>query len=198
MLLFFKLQNGRMPVSITNHLNDSFFEGFYIGFGDNEAEYSQETTRGEAVRHYYNCKVYKQNNGENEPCTNEEKLAKINVFFTANGLEEITTAEVLNECKSAKSTELSQAIQSYIFAYYDSGEQASLLRLQISGSAEQKEKIDIVWSWIFNTVQIDYATRKQAIADASTFAELDAVSLDFSNNDTSKPAYSYSDIAFED
>jgi hypothetical protein len=91
-------------------------------------------------------------------------------------------------------TNLGMAITQYINSKYNEGEQRSLIMIENKGNANQKSACEAIWTWI-QTVQVsDYMVRKQAIKDAKTFNELNAVSMDFSNNDATKPDYSYSDI----
>jgi len=90
---------------------------------------------------------------------------------------------------------LSQAVQSYIYQYYDAGEQNSMIVLDTKGNAAQIAACDDVWSWIYDDVQKgDYFTRVATLLAATTYAELEATDFDFSNNDATKPAYTYSDI----
>jgi len=106
-----------------------------------------------------------------------------------------TEAEKVAEMIPGKKMELSMAVQAYIYSKYDSGEQASMLALDSHGNNTQKAVLTDIWTWIFDTVQkADYFVRVQTLLVATTFAELDAISMDFSNNDVSKPPYSYSDI----
>ena len=112
-----------------------------------------------------------------------------------------TEAELLVDLKVEAKRNLSKAIQAYIYKYYDAGKQASMQMLKQSGTTEQHNAIDEIWTWVYTTVQKnDYYVRVSDIDSATTIAELETAvaDYDFSNNDASKPSYSYADIVAMD
>lgn len=106
-----------------------------------------------------------------------------------------TENEAVNSLKASRGDQLAQALVRYLESKYSASQQSGLLGFASYGNASQKQATRDIWDWMLDDVQKgDFLIRRQAIIDAGTHAELDAVSMDFSNNDVTKPAFDYLEV----
>lgn len=103
--------------------------------------------------------------------------------------------ENLLTLKIEKSEQLKLALKAYIDSKYNGTEQAGLLALVSYGNTNQKSVCKDIFDWMFDIVQkTDFINRLQAVQTAADKPALDAISIDFSNNDTTKPPFNYLDV----
>lgn len=106
-----------------------------------------------------------------------------------------TVDEKLVISKAGRIEALKQALRLYLDSKYNGSEQAGLLALVTYGNSNQKSVCKDIFDWMFDIVQkADFLSRLQAVAQAENEQVVKDVSLDFSNNDTSKPPFTYMDV----
>ena len=106
-----------------------------------------------------------------------------------------TELELTNALKAGKIDQLTQSMSSYIASHYSGTEQNALLALSIYGNDNQKVACKAIFDWIFNNIQKqDHLLRCSATVAAQTRKELNDIDANYSNNDVTKPTYTYSEI----
>ena len=102
-------------------------------------------------------------------------------------------AETLDEAKARRSNEVDSACKSYISKYYDGDVKIALLNYQANGNDTQKAMCLQISAWTTG-IMIEAIQRQGAIQAAETIEQVDAVSVDYSAFDATKPNISIADV----
>lgn len=117
--------------------------------------------------------------------------------YTKSGILRFVNGELVNilneQVREQKLKDFEAVPEQYIYNYYNAGTQLSLARFRQVGSIKQKNLVNQIDVWMASVLN-DYYTRRYMLQIATTPEELDAVSLDLSNNDATKPNIQLSTI----
>ncbi len=103
--------------------------------------------------------------------------------------------EMVNEYwKASYRDMLGSALMEYFSTKYNTDQKIGLLDLDKYGNNSQKTASKAIRDWMHDVQMVDFATRLSAVNSATTLAELQAVSMDFTDNDATKPPYDYLDV----
>lgn len=116
-------------------------------------------------------------------------------FWVVDGaaIREMTTPEkdaLVEQWRRERKAELFAAVNAYGESHYDNATEQRIkterIEARLDGLTNRQAYLDQAVNW-YRTLVLDYATRNAALNAAATFAEVMAVSLDFSNHDASDP-----------
>jgi len=103
-------------------------------------------------------------------------------FIYVDGVWDAKDEESLTEMKNEKIVILKQELQNFIYSHYDQGTQASFIALyqqaKEQNNTEVIAQIQKVWDWIQSVLDY-YYFKKEAIANATNYTELDNVTWDW-------------------
>jgi len=115
----------------------------------------------------------------------------VDAFLAAGGT--IEAAETLDEAKARRGSQVDSACKNYLTSKYDASTMSALLNYLVAGNAAQQALCAGISAWT-NTVMVEAVTRQGAVLAAETIEAVDAVSLDFSAFDETKPATIIADV----
>lgn len=104
-----------------------------------------------------------------------------------------TTQELANESRGSFKSQLAGELIRYLNSRYNTDEKIGLLMMDKYGNNAQKQAVVAIKDWI-GIVQADFVTRLAQITNAKDMEALNAISMDFTNHDATKPPYTYQDI----
>ena len=117
--------------------------------------------------------------------------------YTKSGSLRFINGELIyildEQVRAQKLKDFEAVPEQYIYNYYNAGTQLSLARFRQVGSIKQKNLVNQIDEWMA-AVLTDYYTRRYMLQIATTPEELDAISLDLSNNNATKPNIQLSTI----
>ena len=108
----------------------------------------------------------------------------VTTSYTWNGTEFIAPPGPVPPTKEELLQQINQAVNQYIFQYYDAGTQISFNSIYVHPATEQEAKtaLESVWAWISSIMQYYYTQKAQIESSVITSA-----TWDFTQFDATKP-----------